>query len=90
MPVSTLYWIMTFTSEYLQSVHGVTDFVSRDSLKSKNKNRDSREPTDMIKFSKVPFIYLKQFSTLSYMCLCVAVFYIAFFLCDFHLLDSSD
>lgn len=69
-------------------MHTVTDFVSRDSLKSKNKNRT--EPTDMIKFSKVPFIYLKQFSTLFYMCLCVAAFYIAFFLCAFHLLDSSD
>lgn len=33
----------------------VTDFVLRDSLKSKSKNRESREPIDMIKFSKVPF-----------------------------------
>lgn len=32
----------------------MTDCVHRASLKSKSKNRDSREPIEMIKFSKVP------------------------------------
>ncbi|KAF3687897.1 Unconventional myosin-XV Unconventional myosin-15 [Channa argus] len=39
---------------YIQSLHFVSGFVLRDPLKSKSKNRDSREPTEMIKFSKTP------------------------------------
>lgn len=34
-------------------MHIVSHLLSRDSLKSKNKSRDPREPNDMIKFSKV-------------------------------------
>lgn len=44
-----------FSLQEMISMLCVTDFVLRDSLKSKSKNRESREPIDMIKFSKVPF-----------------------------------
>lgn len=60
------------TTVLTQRLHFGTDFVLRDSLKNKNKNRDSREPTEMIKFSKVPFFLLllkaSQLCIYSYLC----------------------
>ncbi|XP_047434979.1 unconventional myosin-XV [Mugil cephalus] len=46
----TKYDMLEFAKKYFRQAPGGTG----DSLKSKSKNRDSREPTEMIKFSKTP------------------------------------
>lgn len=62
----------------------VTDFALRDSLKSKSKNRESREPIDMIKFSKVPFPSTKHpWTVVFWSCIwCTEQFKWLFFLYD--------
>lgn len=86
-----------FVLQEMFSMLCVTDFVLRDSLKSKSKNRESREPIDMIKFSKVPFsstLNLKHpWTVIFWSCIwCTEQFKLLFFLCDFlfFFADSSD